>query len=496
MGAMRFLVHPPERLGRDEAQWAYIAGPDLNPWRSRISFQGGTLQIDRAVADSGNVYVPWNVEGYGLQYLSTAALMTRSKPYQLPVELARGTINLLRNQLFEWQSAGMAVPESLRSRVHSAVMQLAAAVTNQQDPATATGHAERAIQHAVSGGIEVVKCFIDQALAARRQSPGNQDRMFGVRLDSAPLTENAQTLARAVGTAAIVQFNWRDIEQVEEELNWGFYDQQVDWCRAAGLRICGGPLLKMDDQALPNWLCLWEGNFDQLVQFVTQHVERTVLRYRGKVDVWQCAARVNLSDSLSLSEEERLRLTVLSIETVRRADPQTPVVLFFDQPWAEYMSRQDVVLSPFDFADAIVRAGIGLSGLGLEFNVGYRPGGCLPRSMLAFNRLLDHWSMLGLPLYTAVTVPSADGKCPQTRGGVLPLSNALPGGWSDKVQQIWGERLIGLMLSKPSVQGVFWNSLADGVPHEFPHGGLFDDAGRPKPFCDSLVGLRRAAFGG
>ena len=136
-----------------------------------------------------------------------------------------------------------------------------------------------------------------------------------------------------------------------------------------------------------------------------------------------------------------------------------------------------------------------MSGLGLEFNVGYRPGGCLPRSLLAFNRLLDHWSILGLPLYTTLTVPSADGSCPASRGGAFPISNALPGGWSEKVQQIWGERLVGLMLAKPTVQGVFWNAVSDAVPHEFPHGGLLTEEGRPKPFCDSLDGLRRAAFG-
>lgn len=495
MGVMRFQVHPPERLARDEAQLAYIAGPDLNPWRSRITYQGGMLHIERAVADSGNIYVPWHVEGFGLQFLSSAALMERNKPYQLAVELARGTVNQLRNQLFDWVSVGMAVPDTLTWRVHSAVQQLATAVTCQNDPPTATEHAERALQHAVSASNEMVKVFVEQALAARRQTPGNNERLFGVRLDAAPLSDTVLTPAYEAGNSVVVQFNWREVESVEERYDWSLYDQQVAWCQANRMRICGGPLLRLDDFGLPNWLCLWEGNFDHLLGFVTQYIEQAVLRYRGKVHAWQCAARANLGEVLSLTEEERLRLTVVAIETVRRLDPQTPAILLFDQPWAEYMSRQDVVLSPFDFADAIVRAGIGLSGLGLEFNVGYRPGGCLPRSWLSFNRLLDHWSILGLPLYVTATIPSGNGGCPASRGGIQPISNALPGGWTEKVQQLWAEKLMGLLLAKPNVQGVFWNALSDAAPHEFPHSGLCAADDHRKPVCDSLIGLRHGAFG-
>ena len=91
--------------------------------------------------------------------------------------------------------------------------------------------------------------------------------------------------------------------------------------------------------------------------------------------VWQCAARLNTQEVFSLSEEQRLRLAVLAIEVTRQADPRAPVVLMLDQPWAEFMSENECDLSPLHFADALVRAEIGLSGIGLEINLGYWPGG-------------------------------------------------------------------------------------------------------------------------
>ena len=68
---------------------------------------------------------------------------------------------------------------------------------------------------------------------------------------------------------------------------------------------------------------------------------------------------------------------------------------------------------PLHFADTLVRAGVELSGLMLEMNVGYFPGGTLPRHAVEFNRQLDMWSLLGLPLWLSLSRPAPR---PTTRG--------------------------------------------------------------------------------
>ena len=36
-----------------------------------------------------------------------------------------------------------------------------------------------------------------------------------------------------------------------------------------------------------------------------------------------------------------------------------------------------------------------------------------------------------------------------------------------------------------------WNQLRDSEPHDFPHGGLFDQQGRAKPVLHTLASIRR-----
>ena len=46
---------------------------------------------------------------------------------------------------------------------------------------------------------------------------------------------------------------------------WEAYDQQIDWCQSHDAKIAAGPLLKFSQGALPDWLYLWSGDFDNLL---------------------------------------------------------------------------------------------------------------------------------------------------------------------------------------------------------------------------------------
>jgi hypothetical protein len=198
-----------------------------------------------------------------------------------------------------------------------------------------------------------------------------------------------------------------------------------------------------------------------------------------------------LPDSFSLTEEQRLRLAVLAVEVTREADPRTPVVLSIDQPWGEYMGRQESDLSPLHFADALVRAELGLAGLMIEINLGYHPGGTQPRDLLDFSRQIDRWSCLGLPLLVSLTIPSDTKPDPQARGTAQIVPTTGDGQWTAAKQAAWAAELTSLMMSKPLVQAVFYNQLHDSQPHEFAHGGVFDADSHAKPALASMNAARR-----
>ena len=137
------------------------------------------------------------------------------------------------------------------------------------------------------------------------------------------------------------------------------------------------------------------------------------------------------------------------------------------------MGRREVEFPPLYFADALVRAGLDVSGLVLEINLGCSPGCTLPRTPLEFSRHLDHWSLLGLPLYLCSACPARDGADPLAR----IASRCRPGSGPARVSRPGLPATCRLILAKPGVQGVFWNQLRDAAPHDFPHGGLFDEHG-------------------
>ena len=78
------------------------------------------LRLERDSHESGNVYIPWQVEGHGELLLSTATLMERDRPYHLAVELARGTVNRLRSKAETWKLAGLRLPDSLAAQIQAA----------------------------------------------------------------------------------------------------------------------------------------------------------------------------------------------------------------------------------------------------------------------------------------------------------------------------------------------------------------------------------------
>jgi hypothetical protein len=285
--------------------------------------------------------------------------------------------------------------------------------------------------------------------------------------------------------------DWGGVEPRESDRRWEAADGQVQWCREHGLHVCGGPLLRLDHSHIPDWVCGLCDEFPRLQTRIARHISDLVRRYRGQVQLWHVAAGMNVCGALPLSEEQRLRLAVVAIEAAHQSDPETPLFISFDQPCCEYFANAELDLPPLDFADALVRAELGVAGIGLEINLGYWPGGTPPRDVLELNRLIDRWGALGAPLVILLAVPSNDAHDPQARHPAKPIPYAATGGPTPQSQQAAVERLVQLLLAKTAVSGLIWRQLSDSQPHDFAHGGLFDAQDRAKPVAGLLSSIRR-----
>ncbi len=487
MGLMRFLVAAPEHIAEETLAEAYMSGIDRTPWPVQTSLEGSLLLLEREVSESANVHVPWVVAGHGLLTLATGTLIEQSQPYLLPVELARGTINQLRNQLFDWQMIGLSVPAGVTEKLVEAIGHFSWAAVQQDEPEVAATLSQQALAAALDASQLLASAYAEQALTVRRRGTGKLASLLGADLENWLLDTATAKHFLATFNTAVVPICWREVEASEGEFSWAVSDSQIEWCRVHGIKVCAGPLIQLDARSLPDWLFLWEDDFDNLTASMAEFMRAAVTRYRGKVDLWQGAGRLNTADVLPLSEEERLQLAARAIKLVHTLDPDTPVLISLDQPWSEYMSRREIDFPPLHFADALVRAGLELKGLILEVNLGCGANCTLPRTPLEFSRQLDYWSLLGLPLYLAITVPSGTGEDALAQRRVtLP-----PGTCTPHSQQAWIARYAPLILAKPAVQGILWNQLRDSVPHDFPHGGLLDERCQAKPALRTLAAIRQ-----
>jgi hypothetical protein len=487
MGQLRFVAPLRDRLPSGAVEQAYLTGMEAVPFPSRNKAEGDQFVIARDVRESGNLHILWHVPGRGPLLLSTASLMERDRAYLLPVELARGTLNRLRNQQAQWQALGLSVPAGYETLLQNAMLDFGRAATQQANPLVACAAAEASIAHALNAIDLLSGAYVEQVLALRHEQTERLATILGAALPLQTLTEPGTRLYVNAFNAAVVPFSWRAVEPTEGVFDWTIPDRHFQWLRGKSLKVCAGPLLRLDASVMPDWMYLWEDDFEAIQGYVQQYLTATVTRYRGQVQVWQCAAGLNLPGGLPLTEEQKLRLAVLAIDAVRRSDPRTPVVVNFEQPWGEYLQQEEMDLPPYHFADALVRADLGLSGVGLEINLGYSPGGTLPRDVLELSRLIDRWSTLNVPLLALITAPSSPVVSATALSKVTTIHDQLTPASQADLLRPW----IDMLLAKQAIHGVLWGQFADSEPQRWPHGGLLDTTGAPKPLVNVFAEARK-----
>ena len=491
MGVMRFVVHPTGLFADwPEVHRAYINGVDQAAWPTRIEVAGNQLLCRRQNSDSGKLNIAWPVPGFGRPVLATSSLPEREQIYILAVELARGKIVQVRNQLAVWQAAGMAIPDEFVHLHRDAHQLLARSVAVQHDPAEASDIAQRAIIKECQAAEVLTRSYVAQRLEVRHRQYPQLPTVLGCSLgDSLLASEQQQQFLQAFNGAAI-PLQWRCIEPEEGDYRWETYDAQVEWGLANQLLLRGGPLVDLSPNGLPKWLSQWEHDYWNLQSFVCDFIETVMSRYLGRIRIWEIAARPNAGGALALTEENRLTLVAKILEVARQVDQEGQFLIRIDQPWGEYQARGQHKLSPMHFADALIRAGMDLSAINLEIGIGYSPMGSASRDLIDFSRMIDQWSVLGLPLQVTLAFPSGPDHDPNQTTDLEVDARSWKAIASEEAQAEWIDDYVPLLLAKPAVLAVFWNHLSDAQPHRFPHAGLVRPDGHAKPSHTSIVRLR------
>ena len=491
MGVLKFRITPPDSQGLPDLRKAYITGLDRTPERLTVEMRPGLMVCHRESPESGRLSVPWRVEGFGSPVLATATLAERAEPYDLAVELARGELNDLRNQAADWVQMGLKAPPELEPLLEEARRTFARAATARDEPAEAVARAQKSLVATLKAGRVLAVAYTRQVLARRLEGGTRLPTSVGCGLNGSPKGASwSGPLPEAINSAR-VHCNWALLEPAEGQFRWEEPDEQLAWARKRKLATSAGPLLEFRRGALPDWLWLWEGDFESISGMVADLVRQTVGRYKGKVSCWHVVGRPASGEILGLDEDEQIRLTVQALQAARQADPHAQLVVDLDRPWAEWMGSSPFRLGPLHLADSLARAELGLSGVGLEIAPGYTSHGSHMRDLFDFSRLLDLFALLNLPLHVSLVAPSSAAEDPNADKDFrvdLPQWPAPP---DEATQRDWISEWFALAVAKPFVRNVTWLQAGDAQPHLYPHGGLFRADGSPKPSFGWLKSFRQ-----
>jgi len=486
---------PPESLDLDRM---YLTSQEGQPIRARFRYNAelGRLFCERTGQGLAALNLFWPLREGVRVLLRTALLQDAEEPYLLPLELARGRVADLWRKRDEWGYVfGGPTPEVEREFEEVRLL-LAKAQVVRASARAAADLAQEVLARSVALGEKMALEDAHQGIDIRRRQGGLANVDFGCHWDLAEADDALRERFGQTFNYASVPFTWRVIEPREQEYAWDWHDRVIDWLEGAGIVIKGASPVRFVEAALPDWVWIWENDFETVRDLVFDHIERCVQRYRGRVDHWDAVTGLHVENCLNFSLDRIIEMTRICAHAVKRTDPSATVVLNLVEPWGEYYARNQRSIWPYHYAEMCMNAGVAFDAVGLELMFGAGGFGHATRDLLQVSDLLDRFGGLGKPVHvTACGVPSALGPDPRA---VLRDEEDSPaacgtwrGPWDEVVQSDWADAFYRVAISKPFVRAVSWRDFSDAAPHYLPHGGLVRGDGRPKIAYQRLGRLRQ-----
>jgi len=472
---------------------AYALGSDDVPLRAEIAFRDGQIQCSKRAAGPAGLAVLAPIRGFGSILLETVRLQERVTPYQLTVELARGRLMRINHKLEDWGLLDYPGAESILAQVVDGREALIKAL-QADSPADASAHAEESLALAVRASEALALFHAETFLSRRKQTGALPRRLLGCGIHLDKPSDLARQRLIAASDFVSIPLSWRDIEPNEQAFNWKPIDAWVELLAKNKVPMRGSALLSFAQRDIPDWLYVWEQDFDTIRDLAFEHVRRVINRYGQYIQVWDVISGIHGSTVFSFNFEQLMELTRMTAALAKQTFPRCTAIIEIVAPWGEYYARNQRTIPPLLYADMVMQSGVNFDAFGLKFLFGPGVDGMLVRDMFQISSQLDQFSKLSKPVHvTACQVPSST-TVDQTLAGKenQPAldGGAWHGGWSEAVQAEWLNKFATIALSKPFVDSVCWESLADHAKQAVPNGGLLRSDLAPKASYQEWLKLR------
>ncbi|MGH7177715.1 MAG: endo-1,4-beta-xylanase [Tepidisphaeraceae bacterium] len=472
---------------------AMAVGPESVPISGDVAMNDGVLVVSRSEEHPLGLGLLWNLGELGEYELETARLQPREKPYNLNVELARFRLMKIVQKQEDWNLFDFAKAEKYNERFRAAQSIFADALGRLHEPERAAAMADESLAMSVELSEELANFHGELLLQRRRVGNLLPKHLLGCRVDSTIQNQKYKDTLADNFDFAVLPMSWKQLQPSEGSFVTGPVDEWVDLLVKKRVPIIAGPLVDLSDSAVPDWMFIWQHDFDTLRELAYEFVQRVVQRYRKAVSVWNVVSGLHTNTSFHLSFEQCIELTRLLVSQVKTSLPNARTLVSVTQPYGEYNARGTTSVPPMLYAEMVAQAGINFEAFGLELEMGVPTTGHYSRDLFQISCMLDRFSTMGRPVFlTSACCPGRNSpdSGDRSEGKLDPAAaGRWRKPWDAHLQAEWLDNVYKLALSKPYVESVAWGNLADINP-SLPGGGLLDDFLKPKPAFAKLQELR------
>lgn len=487
-----------ERVNAFEPVAAMAVGPESVPIPGEVYFRDGLLVVNLKDEHATGVALLWDCGPLGAFHLETTRLPAREAPYNLNVELARSRLMHIMQKQEDWSLFDFPKAEKFTQVFHDAQMLFAEAMGKLDDPQQASRLADQSLAMALDLSEELATFHSELLLGRRRAQNQFVKHIFGCRADVQVRNERYQEIAATQFDYAVLPMSWKRLQPQEHAFDTAALDDWVEMLSRRRVPTIAGPLVRLDQEHVPDWMVIWEHDFDMLREMAYDYVQKVVNRYRRAVSAWNVAAAIQTNSAFTLNVEQMIELTRMLVSQVKTLIPNARTLVTITQPFGEYHALARGAYPPMMYADMLSQSGINFEAFALEVEMGVPAPGMFMRDLFQLSSLLDKFSTLTRPVFLiGVGAPSRSTPDPSdTSDGRLnpSLAGRWRRPWDPQLQAEWLEAVYQLALSKPFVESIAWSNLADLHP-TLPGGGLLDDVLQPKPSFQKLQQLRERLKG-
>ncbi len=477
---------------------AYLIGADNSAMRGEIRFEDGLIICEKREAGAASLALQYPAGTCGELTLQTTLLPERAEPYLLSLEFARHRLMMLYNKMEDWGMFDLPDDHPATKRLELARKLFVEALCFlDTDNVKADKYANDCLIASVDGSEELALMHAD-VLLTRRKSTGSIPRFpVGAGVALSQTHERVRNGLAINFDFAVIPTPWRELAPEEGEYRWQRLDSWVEWARVSKMPVVAGPVVSFESNVLPDWVYIWEHDYDTVRDLLYEHTERVITRYKETIKLWNIVSGLHINSHFGFSFDQLLDLTRMASILTKEIQPSSKVLVEIRQPFGEYYATNQRSIPPLMYADLLIQGAVAFDGFAIKLLMGQSQPGQFVRDLMQVSNLLDQVAAFNKPIYLTVAVPSDAVTpimivSPDAGSPVDPNCGHWRKPWSSTVQGHWLEAIMQIAMSKPYIEAVAWHEIVDHADVELPLSGLMGEDLAAKPSFKRLAAFRKA----